>query len=207
MKIWLIFLLGLLCHPPLKGKGAPKIHRCLWSKRNDNIQRVSKNLQTCISKLYIRHGNREVAPWPLSTNKWWWILNRGRMKFERERTRRKKAMKQTNITSSGSSTDPSDGVSRVLGHLWGYLFIAKLSLPWTYISHLQCKLAIMSSLFFQTFLETGWGSFGGLDLDPPLLQQEQQLHKLKLLSSSLFSLSSCCLLPFPLIAQKSNTFV
>lgn len=119
VKIWLIFLLGLLWHPTLKGKGAPKIHRCLWWKRNDISQRVSKNLGTCISKLYTQPGNWDVSTWPPSINKWWWILNRGWDEIGKGEKRRNRTRKQTNITSPGPSINPSDGVSKVLERLWG----------------------------------------------------------------------------------------
>lgn len=163
VKIWLIVLFGLLWHLTFKGKGAPKIHRCPWSKRNDKSERVSKNLLTCISKLYTRHGIWDVTPWPPSINKWWWILNKGSDEIGKREERRKKARKQTNITNPGSSINPSDRVSSVLG----YLFIAKLSLPRSYISCFLCKLTLMSSLFFQTFLEMGWQALGSLVVSIP----------------------------------------
>lgn len=72
-----IYVYRALCHPTLKGKGGPEIHRRLWSKMNYRSQRVCKNLPSFISKLYTQPGNRCISSSSYCINTQWCILNNG----------------------------------------------------------------------------------------------------------------------------------
>lgn len=132
--------------PSLKGKGAPKIHRCLWSKGMTEIRGFTKTLKVLLVNYTFGMEIDMLVPDLLPKH----TAHRGlekewdeRWGDEGERERERKREKE--ITSPGSSTNPADGVS------WGahpgfvgVLFL-EISFPHPRDNFLDCLVLISMS--------------------------------------------------------------